>query len=357
MPHSLRTIKTQLHTWAKDAGFQQVGITDCNLADYKGYFEQWLASDHHGTMEYMARNIDKRLNPEKLVEGTLRVISFRMDYLPEHEKAKMPEILASSNNAYISRYALGRDYHKLLRKKLAAIAKQLEQATEKLLDQRPFVDSAPVLERAFAEKAGLGWIGKNTMLINKQAGSYFFLGEILTSLPLEIDDTPSPLHCGSCTACLISCPTDAFKGPHQLDAKKCISYLTIEHKGPIPVELRKKMGNRIYGCDDCQIVCPWNKFSEPSQEIDFSPRQQLDQAKLLDLLKWNEATFLKKTEGSPIRRIGYAQWVRNLAVGLGNSEPSTLTMNKLQEKLSDPALNAITKEHLEWAIKKHLERL
>ncbi len=348
----LKQLKSHLQTWASEAGFQQVGITDCNLDHYKSHFTQWLAENYQGEMDYMQRNQGKRLDPAQLVEGAVRVISFRMDYLPQHERERMPDIIASTNKAYISRYALGRDYHKLIRKRLAGIAKKVEAFAEVHLQQRAFVDSAPVLERAFAEKSGLGWIGKNTLLINRNAGSYFFLGEILTSLPLEADAANDHVHCGSCTACLTSCPTDAFKGPHLLDARKCISYLTIEHKGSIPIALRDKIGNRVYGCDDCQVACPWNKFNQSTQEQDFSPRHNLDSEKLLTLFNWSEEEFLKKTEGSPIRRIGYQQWIRNMAIGLGNSSPTAATQQALSSKFEHPDTDTIAKEHILWALKK-----
>jgi epoxyqueuosine reductase len=351
-PHNLQLLAEKINDWATNEGFQQIGITDCNLSNYRPYLEEWLANHYQGEMAYMQRNLDKRLDPKALVEGSLRVISFRMDYLPENEKQKMPEILASTDQAYVSRYALGRDYHKLMRKRLAKIAKRIEDFSEQHLTQRAFVDSAPVLERALAEKAGLGWIGKNTMLINKNAGSYFFLGEILTSVPLPTTPQNEPIqtHCGSCTACLTACPTDAFTNAHQLDATKCISYLTIEHKGSIPIELRKKMGNRVYGCDDCQIVCPWNKFNQSTQELDFYPRHNLDKERLLALFLWSEEEFLSNTEGSPIRRIGYQQWLRNLAIGLGNAQKCPETIKALTKRLKDDCLSAVAREHIEWAL-------
>ncbi|MCY4045758.1 MAG: tRNA epoxyqueuosine(34) reductase QueG [Cellvibrionales bacterium] len=352
----LNQLANHIQGWAQDSGFQQVGITDCDLSHYRPYVEQWLDAHYQGEMGYMQRNLDKRLDPSKLLEGTLRVISFRMDYLPENEKQRMPEVLASTNKAYISRYALGRDYHKLMRKRLAKIAGQIEDFSEQHLTQRAFVDSAPVLERALAEKAGLGWIGKNTMLINKKAGSYFFLGEILTDIPLPLTEHQDPaLHCGSCTACLTACPTNAFTSAHKLDAKKCISYLTIEFKGSIPNDLRKKIGNRVYGCDDCQIVCPWNKFNQRTQERDFYARNNLDKEALLTLFLWSEAEFLSRTEGSPIRRIGYQQWLRNLAVGLGNADTSKEIINALTQRLSEIALSDIAREHIEWALKEQLK--
>lgn len=350
IPQKMRELKTLISTWALEAGFQQVGITDCDLTPYEDHLKQWIQADYHGEMDYMQRNIALRLDPGQLVDGTLRVLSFRMDYLPKDQKERMPDILASDTTAYISRYALGRDYHKLMRKRLAGIAKKIADFAETALNQRAFVDSAPVLERAFAEKAGLGWIGRNTMLINSKAGSYFFLGEIMTSLPLPIDSSSDTLHCGSCTACLTACPTDAFVGSHRLDAKKCISYLTIEHKGSIPLTLRSKIGNRVYGCDDCQMVCPWNKFSHPTVEDDFSPRNHLDSEALVTLFQWSEEEFLTKTAGSPIRRIGYQQWIRNLAVGLGNAPGSPEISQALLKKAKDPSIGEIAKEHIHWAI-------
>lgn len=346
-------LKQQIEQWSETAGFQQMLVSDVDLQAYEPFYQRWLDNHYHGQMSYMQRNVDMRLQPALLHEGTLRCISFRMDYLPSsQDKALMEQLLTQSDKAYISRYALGRDYHKLIRKRLAALADKIQQQVQQQLNQRAFVDSAPVLERALAEKAGMGWIGKNTMLINKKAGSYFFLAEILTDLPLPIDvpEEDQPNHCGSCQKCLDICPTDAFKGPNELDARRCISYLTIELQEAIPLELRPLMGNRIYGCDDCQIFCPWNKFNQATSEDDFSPRQQLDDSSLLQLFAWNEQQFLDNTAGSPIRRIGYQRWLRNLAVGLGNASHDTAIIQQLQARLQQEGIEPMVKEHLQWAI-------
>ncbi len=298
-------------------------------------------------MSWFERNEDKRLNPELLHPGTLRVLSFRMLYLPA--QSAHIETLKDPNHAYIARYALGRDYHKLMRKRLAQLADQIFEAAKPMIaDQRAFVDSAPVLERPLAEKAGLGWVGKHTLLLHRDVGSWFFLGEIFTNLPLPVDDRPVANECGECTACLKVCPTDAFPKPYVLDARRCISYLTIEHKGPIPEAFREPMGNRVFGCDDCQAICPWNKLAKPTDEKDFKPRHQLDNSALLDLFLWDEATFLKRTEGSPIRRIGYELWQRNLAVGLGNAPPSEAIRAALAARLAQAT--PLVQAHISWAL-------
>jgi epoxyqueuosine reductase len=271
-----------------------------------------------------------------------------MDYLAQDTQPL--EVLASPDKAYISRYTLGRDYHKLIRKRLAQLAKRIEEQAGGG-HYRAFVDSAPVLERAVAERAGLGWIGKNTLLINADAGSWFFLGEIYTDLPLPVDAPLNSKHCGTCTACLELCPTDAFKGPFELDARKCISYLTIEHKGSIDPALRPLMGNRIFGCDDCQLVCPWNKFAQATGEGDFKPRHELADAQLAALFLWDENTFLAKTEGSAIRRIGYERWLRNLAVALGNAPTSEAVISALQTRREFPS--ELVREHVAWALQRH----
>ena len=344
-------LASQIRRWGNETGFQQIGITDVDLSAYKAYYDNWLSANYHGEMEYMQRHAEKRTNPALLHDGSLRCISFRMDYYSSETRAI--EVLNSPEKAYLSRYALGRDYHKLIRKRLAGIAEKIQDEAHKQLNQRAFVDSAPVLERALAEKSSLGWIGKNTMLINSKAGSWFFLGEILTDLPLPIDSPQENMHCGTCKACLDICPTKAFKGPHQLDARKCISYLTIELKGAIPEELRPMMGNRVFGCDDCQLVCPWNKFSENSTEDDFSPRHHLENSDLLELFQWTEEEFLQKTAGSPIRRIGYNQWLRNLAVGLGNAPYQPEIIHTLEYALLNA--NELLKEHINWAIQQQIK--
>lgn len=318
------------------------------MGDNEAYLQKWLDAGYHGSMDYMASHGIKRSRPEELIPGTCRVISLRMDYLTPDTQPL--EILASPDKAYISRYTLGRDYHKLIRKRLAKLAKRIEAETGSG-QYRAFVDSAPVLERAIAERAGLGWIAKNTMLINSEAGSWFFLGEIYTDLPLQETVPQTSKHCGTCTTCLDICPTNAFIGPFQLDARKCISYLTIEHKGSIDPELRPLMGNRIFGCDDCQLLCPWNKFAQPTEQGDFQPRHQLDDVQLVDLFLWDEDTYLSNTEGSALRRIGYERWLRNLAIALGNAPRSETITNALRSRREFPS--ELVKEHVEWALAQH----
>ncbi|CAA0090641.1 Epoxyqueuosine reductase [Halioglobus japonicus] len=325
-----------------------MGITGVDLGEHEAYLQKWLDGGYHGSMEYMARHGSKRSRPAELVPGTLRVISLRMDYLERDTQAL--RILESPQKAYISRYTLGRDYHKLIRKRLAQLANRIE-AEFGGGQFRAFVDSAPVLERAAAEKAGLGWIAKNTMLINRNAGSWFFLGEIFTDLPLPVDEAHNSKHCGTCTACLDICPTNAFTGPFQLDARKCISYLTIEHHGSIDPDLRPLMGNRIFGCDDCQLCCPWNKFAQATDEDDFRPRHGLADVELVTLFDWDETTFLTKTEGSAIRRIGYERWLRNIAVALGNATRSDAVINALLRRRSHPS--QLVQEHVVWALEQH----
>ena len=333
---------------ATELGFQQVGISAADIGTHEQHLQQWLEAGYHGEMEWMASHGSKRTRPAELVPGTQRVISVRMDYLPMD--TRMAKRLADRNAAYISRYALGRDYHKLIRRRLQQLAEQV-QALIGPFGFRAFVDSAPVMERALASSAGLGWIGKNSMLINPRAGSFFFLGELYTDLPLPVDEPFTQHHCGSCSACLSRCPTDAFVGEHVLDARRCISYLTIELKGPIPEELRAPMGNRVFGCDDCQLICPWNKVAKPTAEHDFSPRHQLDQADLITLFRWEEDEFLKNTEGSPLRRIGHERWLRNLAVGLGNAHTSIPVIEALRSRLTHPS--ELVREHVRWALAQH----
>lgn len=339
-----RTVKD----WGRELGFQQVGIAGIELGEHEAHLQRWLAAGHHGEMDYMAAHGDKRSRPAELVPGTLRVISLRMDYLPGD--TRMTEVLARPEKAYLSRYALGRDYHKLIRKRLQQLAERI-QARIGPFGYRAFVDSAPVLEKALASQAGLGWIGKNTLLINKQAGSWFFLGELYVDLPLPVDAPHASEHCGRCQACLDICPTAAFVGPYQMDARRCISYLTIELKGSIPVELRPLIGNRVFGCDDCQLVCPWNRFARPTRQGDFQPRHGLDNAELASLLRWSEEEFLARTEGSPLRRAGYERWLRNLAVGLGNAPTSIAVLEALALRREHPS--ALVREHVEWALARH----
>lgn len=347
---NLHSLSEQLQTWAHDLGFAAMGISDIDLKEHPNYLQRWLEKGYHGTMNFMAAHGEKRWRPDLLEPGTLRVISLRMDYLPENTHAL--DVLEEPNKGYIARYTLGRDYHKLVRKRLATLAKRLQDAAGG--HHRAFVDSAPVLERAIAEQAGLGWIGKNTMLINDKAGSWFFLGEIYTDLPLTVSAPKTEKHCGSCTACLDICPTQAFVGPFELDARKCISYLTIEHKGSIDTALRSKIGNRIFGCDDCQLFCPWNKFAKPTQEVDFKPRHGLDNIDLVELFLWDEHTYLDRTEGSAIRRIGYERWLRNIAVALGNAPSTIPVIEALKSRLAFPS--QLVQEHVIWALEQHSAR-
>lgn len=343
-PHGLLH---DIRQWASDLGFQQLGVSDLDVSDHSQRLQEWLDRNFHGSMEYMERHADLRARPEILVPGAVRVLSVRMDYSVERDRSLAP--LQNRELAYISRYARGRDYHKLIRKRLQKLADRIEKAVG-AFGYRAFVDSAPVLERTLAEKAGLGWIGKNTMVINRQAGSWFFLGELFTDLPLPLD-TPTSYHCGSCRACLDICPTQAFVDAHQLDARKCISYLTIELKGAIPLELREPMGNRVFGCDDCQLVCPWNKFAKPTAEEDFRPRHGFDNSELAALFLWTEQQFLDRTAGSPIRRTGYEGWLRNLAVGLGNAPSTIAVTTALQARRDHPS--ALVREHVLWALARH----
>ncbi|MGY5451937.1 tRNA epoxyqueuosine(34) reductase QueG [Agarivorans sp. MS3-6] len=340
----LKLLVQHIKLTAKALGFQQVGIADVDLSQHHQNLDSWLAKGYHGEMDYLSRNLDLRKHPEQLHQGTRRVISVRMDYLPED--AKFAQSLSNSQQAYISRYALGRDYHKLMRKRLNLLGKAINQYCERQLNMRPFVDSAPVLERQLATKAGLGWTGKHSLIINQDAGSWFFLGELFIDLPLPTDQAVEQ-QCGDCVACITICPTQAIVAPYQVDARRCISYLTIEYAGVIDEELRPLMGNRIYGCDDCQLTCPWNRYAQLTQEADFATREQLDQPGLLTLFAWTEAEFLSKTEGSPIRRIGYQQWIRNLAIALGNASYSEQALQQLKDKQD---VGEIAQLHIQWAI-------
>ncbi len=341
-------LNEQLRDWAKSAGFADCRISDGQLADYEPRLDAWLEAGYHGEMDYMQRHGHMRSRPDQLLPGTLRVISVRMDYLPGNASG-MQENLDDNERAYVSRYALGRDYHKMMRMRLKRLSEKLEEHVGPM-GYRVFVDSAPVLEKALAERAGLGWIGKHSNLINRNGGSWFFLGEIYTDLPLEPDHTTQRNHCGECSACIQACPTGAIVSPYQVDARRCISYLTIELRGTIPVEFRPMMGNRIYGCDDCQMVCPWNRFSNDTTEDDFQPRSNLDRASLLELFNWTEDEFLRRTEGSAIRRIGYSCWLRNIAVALGNAKPSRDVLKKLYENADHQ--DSLVKEHVLWAIER-----
>jgi len=326
-------------------GFQQVGISDTDLSQAEQHLQDWLEAGYHGDMAWMAHHGHKRSRPAELHANTLRIISVRMDYRPEEDTP--PEaLLQEPAQAMISRYALGRDYHKLMRRRLQKLAEQIAQAIGPF-GYRVFVDSAPVMEKPIAEKAGLGWIGKHTNLLNREAGSWFFLGEMYIDLPLPIDEAADN-HCGTCQTCIDICPTQAIIAPYQLDARRCISYLTIELAGAIPLEFRPLLGNRIYGCDDCQLFCPWNRFAQYSKESDFLPRHELDSTTLLELFSWSEADFLEKMQGSAIRRIGHEKWLRNIAVALGNGPSTTAVRKALNDKLSHPSV--LIQEHVHWAL-------
>ena len=337
-----------IRTWAAELGFSACGIAGTELAQAEARLIRWLQAGHQGEMGFMGRHGRKRARPRQLVPGTRSVVVVRMDYTPDRA-AEPRAVLEARQRAFITRYSLGRDYHKLMRRRLQRLAERI-QSTIGPFGYRAFVDSAPVLERALAREAGLGWIGKNTMLLNRHAGSYFFLGELFTDLPLPTDD-PVRAHCGSCRRCLRACPTNAFTGPYQLDARRCISYLTIEHPGSIPEPLRPAMGNRIFGCDDCQLVCPWNRYAHPTAEDDFQPRHGLDDADLVALFNWDEATFLERTAGSAIRRIGHERWLRNLAVALGNAAPTPEVVEALGQRLNHPS--ALVRQHVRWALARH----
>lgn len=335
----------RIKTWGRALGFQQVGITDTDLQAHETRLLGWLYAGRHGEMDYMARHGTKRARPAELVPGTLRVISVRMDYQPPEARESW-SVIGDPSLGFVSRYALGRDYHKLMRNRLQKLASLMEDAIGPF-GYRAFVDSAPVLEKALAEKAGLGWMGKHTNLLSREAGSWFFLGELYTDLPLP-PDPPGDAHCGTCTACLDICPTRAIVAPYQLDARLCISYLTIELKGAIPEALRPLLGNRIYGCDDCQLVCPWNRFAELSAEPDFRARHGLDGPTLTSLFTWDETTFLARTEGSAIRRIGHERWLRNVAVALGNGESTPQALAALESRTDHPS--PLVREHTTWAL-------
>jgi epoxyqueuosine reductase len=338
----------RIKQWGRELGFQQVAIADTNLNAYEARLDAWLDSGHHGDMDWMASHGHKRSRPSLLRPGTQSVIVARMDYLPP-DATCVETLLDQPEKACISRYAVGRDYHKVMRSRLQQLAKRVEKAIGPY-GYRVFTDSAPVLEKPLAEKAGLGWIGKHTNLLNRHAGSWFFLGEIYTDLELPAD-TPVQDHCGSCSRCMEVCPTRAIIAPYQLDARRCISYLTIELKGSIPTEFRSAMGNRIYGCDDCQMVCPWNRYAQFSAEDDFKPRQDLDAGDLVTLFGWDESEFLTRTEGTAIRRIGHKRWLRNIAVALGNAPTSSDVIKALQGR-ADHA-SELVREHVAWALEQH----
>lgn len=346
--HLPADLNKRIATWARELGFQQIGISDVDLTEAESRLESWLAAGNHGDMSYMARHGKRRSRPADLVAGTCSVISTRTDYLPMDQESATA-VLRSADLGYIARYALGRDYHKLLRRRLQKLADRIEQTTGPF-GYRAFVDSAPVLEKPLAEKAGLGWVGKHTNIINKTAGSWFLLGEIYTNLPLDAA-VPATNHCGSCSACIDVCPTDAIIAPYKLDARRCISYLTIELTGPIPVEFRPAIGNRIFGCDDCQLFCPWNKFAQPTMEPDFAPRHGLDAPGLGELFAWTKDEWETRTTGSALRRAGYAGWLRNIAVALGNAPRSETVIAALSARREDP--DDLVREHVQWALAQH----
>ena len=345
---NLQTLANSIKSWGKALGFSEVGIADTDLTKAERHYQAWIEKGFHGDMDYMAKHGNKRTQPTELVAGTLRVISVRMDYQPPNAQ-DAEEVLAQSEKAFISRYALGRDYHKVLRQRMQKLCEQIEKEIGHF-GYRVFTDSAPVLEVELAEKAGLGWRGKHTLLLTREAGSWFFLGEIYTDLPLPVD-TKTSNHCGTCTACIDICPTKAIIAPYQLDARRCVSYLTIEHKTSIPIEFRPLIGNRIYGCDDCQLTCPWNKFGQITQQDDFHVRHGLDDALLTELFAWDKATFETNMAGSAIYRIGHEQWLRNIAVGLGNAMTSPEVISALQSRANDSS--DMVREHVAWALQQH----
>ena len=341
----LARLAADIKAWGRELGFQRIGIADTDLSAAEAHLLSWLGRGRHGEMQYMESHGTRRSRPQELQPGTVRVISARLDYLPGRA-ADSETVLRDPRRGFVSRYALGRDYHKVLRARLQKLAERIE-ARVGPFQYRAFTDSAPVLEKALAEKAGLGWIGKHTNLIDKQTGSWFFLGELYTDLPLPVD-TPAENHCGTCRACLDVCPTQAIVAPYELDARRCISYITIELRGAIPEELRPLVGNRIYGCDDCQLVCPWNRFARATNEPDFAPRRGLDAPELIELFSWTEEEFLKYTEGSAIRRIGYECWLRNIAVALGNAPAGDAVTSALKARLDHGS--ELVREHVRWAL-------
>ncbi|MGH8201933.1 MAG: tRNA epoxyqueuosine(34) reductase QueG [Steroidobacteraceae bacterium] len=346
--HDPAAAKRQLAARARELGFDRIGVTRIEIPQDEQHLLHWLDEGFHGEMDYMRRHGTMRSRPEELAPGTIRVVSVRMDYWPATAR-DADAVLADRESGYISRYALGRDYHKVMREALARLAKELADEIGPF-GYRVCVDSAPVLEKALARNAGLGWIGKHTNLISREAGSWFFLGEILTDLPLP-DDAPATAHCGTCTACIAACPTAAIVAPYRLDARRCIAYLTIEHHSAIPLELRPAIGNRIYGCDDCQLVCPWNKFAHAASHPDFKVRHGLDAARLTELFAWTEAQFDERMRGSAIYRIGYEKWSRNIAVALGNAPTSQAVVAALERRRE--GASQLVREHIEWALARH----
>ena len=342
----LQQLASDIKSWGHELGFQKVGIADLDLSRHEASLQEWLDKGYHGEMGFMERHGMLRARPAELHPGSVRAISVRMNYLPV--EAGFAKTLNDSNKAFISRYALGRDYHKLLRKRLKQLGDKIKAQFDDT-DFRPFVDSAPIMERPLAEKAGLGWTGKHTLILDRDSGSWFFLGELLINLPLPVDQ-PVEEGCGSCTACMTICPTQAIVGPYELDARRCISYLTIELRGSIPEELRPLMGNRIYGCDDCQLICPWNRYAQLTDEADFNPRQYLHSPQLLALWQWDEETFKSRLEGSPIRRIGFECWLRNLAVALGNADADAEIIAALEWRSGE--VSDMVQEHIDWALER-----
>ena len=345
---ALQQLPARIKAWARELGFEQTGIADCDLTEAEPRLKNWLEHGYHGEMEFMAKHGSKRTRPAELVAGTRRVISVRMNYLSAGSKAAQA-VLDDPDSAYVARYAVGRDYHKVLRNRLEKLARRIREAVGSF-GYRVFTDSAPVMEVELATKAGLGWRGKHTLLLNRDAGSWFFLGEIYTDLDLPVDQ-PEEEHCGTCTRCIDICPTRAIVAPYKLDARRCISYLTIEHKGSIPVELRPMLGNRIYGCDDCQLVCPWNRFAQKATLPDFDARHGLDDSQLVALFAWDESTFECNTQGSAIRRIGHERWLRNIACALGNARTSPDIVAALKTRADHSS--ALVREHVAWACERH----
>jgi epoxyqueuosine reductase len=352
-PNDFARLSADIKSWGLALGFDQIGITDTDLQHAEADHQAWIAKGFHGEMDYMAKHGVKRTRPAELVPNTLRVISARLDYLPP-AAADAEAIMQHSDKAFISRYALGRDYHKVMRSKLQKLCDKIQSELQSRqfadFNYRVFTDSAPVLEVALAEKAGLGWRGKHTLLINKNRGSWFFLGEIYTNLPLTVD-APATNHCGTCTNCIDICPTQAITAPYEVDARRCISYLTIELKTSIPKEFRPLIGNRVYGCDDCQLTCPWNKFAEVTKEPDFAIKHGLDDISLVECFGWSEELFKTRMAGSAIYRIGYEQWLRNIATGLGNAVTTPEIISALEARKHDHS--ALVREHVEWALMQH----
>jgi len=346
--HDYAAIAQRIKQWAMDLGFQEAGITSTDLGSAEQRLMAWLDQGYHGKMEYMAEHGKMRSRPQELVPGTLRVISVRMNYLADIDSDPL-NTLANPNSAYISRYALGRDYHKLIRSRLAKLADKIRSEVGDF-DSRAFVDTAPVMEKPIAAQAGHGWIGKHCIVVNRDAGSFFFFGELLTNLPLPTDNAGDD-HCGSCRRCIDICPTQAIIAPYKLDARRCISYLTNTLRESIPIELRPLIGNRIFGCDDCQLICPWNQYAAKSSEQDFMPRQGLDNAQLTDLFAWTEEEFLNRMAGSAIRRIGHNCWLRNIAVALGNAPTSNEVIAALQSRADHKS--ELVREHVAWGLAQH----